>query len=426
MGKMRYLIYGSIIVAIFAVIHLIFPRDLSRWLQRVDGLASETVGFKIFFGFSFLFFFSFVILFGIGFMASFGKDDYPKGSETFTPPISVLLPAMNEEKVIGTSLEAFVNSKYPKENLEIIVIASGSTDKTVEICQEYQDRLNIKILTDALPKKGKPAALNVGLKQSSHDIIIVYDADAHLRETTLQYLVRHFQDSGVSATAGPVLVRNWNINKLTKGIALEYTFLSGTGLYHEIRNRLGRNLWVMGRNYAIRKSVLEEFGGWNEDALTEDLHLSAQLSAANKRVKFSPQAFISENVPITYEAFKHQRRRWVGGYSQSLKEAMELDKRTVILRNFGMMHFGHIADFSMGALATTLIFGFTGYFYLMLICATVFCFTFGMIVNSVRKYGEGKYRLLLYIPIYIFVNLYMFINQFRSTEGLEWEKSIRE
>ena len=365
----------------------------------------------------------FVLLYGISFMASFGSADYPKGSEDFTPAISILLPAINEEKVIGNTLDSFSKTNYPKDKLELIAITSGSTDKTTEICREYQNQLTIKILTDPLPKKGKPAALNYGLKEASHDIICVYDADIQLQADTLQYLVRHFYDPEVAATCGPVLVRNWGVNKLTKGIALEYTVLSGTGLYFEIRNRLGRNLWVLGRNYGIRKEVIEEFGGWNEEALTEDLHLSAQLSAAKKKVKFAPHAFISENVPSTYEAFTRQRRRWVGGYSQSLKSAMELDKRTVILRNFGMMHFGHIADFSVGALVTALIFALIGYFYLMLICITIFCFTFGMVVNAVRKYGEAKYRLLLYYLVFIFVNMYMFVNQFRSTEGLEWEKT---
>ncbi|NVM52584.1 MAG: glycosyltransferase family 2 protein [Candidatus Helarchaeota archaeon] len=426
MGKIRYLISGSILVGLFAIIHWLFPRDWSRWLQRVDNLLNETLGFKIFFGFGLVLFFSFVLLYGISFMASFGKADYPKGSENVTPPISILMPAINEEKIIRDTIISFINTSYPKDKLELIIIASGSEDKTVEICREYQDRLNMKVLTDPLPKKGKPAALNFGLKHTSHDIICVYDADTHLYENTLQYLVRHFHDSEVAATCAPVMIRNLNTNKLTKGIALEYTFLSGTGLYFEIRNRLGRNLWILGRNYSIRKEIIEEFGGWNEDALTEDLHLSSQLSAAKKKIKFAPHAFISENAPTTYEAFKHQRRRWVGGYKQGLNAAMELDRRTVLLRNFGMMHFGNAPDFSLGALITALILGLTGYFYLMLLCLTVFCLVFGMIVNAVRKYGGGKYRLLIYYLVFIFINMFMFINQFRSIKDLEWEKTTLE
>jgi cellulose synthase/poly-beta-1,6-N-acetylglucosamine synthase-like glycosyltransferase len=427
MGKIRYLIYGSIIVGLFALIHWVFPREWSSWLQRADlFFTGPPFGFRVIYVMGCFFFFVFTFLFGINFLASFGGANYPKGSEDYTPPITVLMPAINEEKNIGNTLASFSQATYPKDNLEMVVIASGSTDRTAEICREYEDRLNIKILTDPLPKKGKPAALNYGLKHSSHDIITVYDADTQLYENTLKNLVRHLYDPAVAATSGPVTPRNWADNKLTKGIALEYTYISGTGLYHEVRDRLGRSLWLLGRNYAIRKSIIEEFGGWNEDALTEDLHLSAQLSSAKKKIKFAPHALINEKVPNTKEAFLHQRRRWVGGYSQSLSSAMELDTRTVILRNFAMMHYGHTLDFSIGAIIPALIFGLIGDFYLMLIVIITAIFALGTYIMGVRKYGGGKYRLLLYFPITIYIDITMFRQQFNDNEELEWEKTTMD
>ncbi|MHA1359543.1 MAG: glycosyltransferase [Candidatus Helarchaeota archaeon] len=427
MGKIRYLLYGSIILGIFALIHSLFPREWSYWLRRSDLFFSgPPFGFRVMYILGCFFFFAFTLLFGINFLASFGGPRYPKGSKDFTPPISVLMPAINEEKTIGGTLTSFSQTTYPKDNLEIVVIASGSNDKTVEVCREFEDQLNIKILTDPLPKKGKPAALNYGLKHSSHDIILVYDADTQLYENTLQNLVRHLYNPDITATSGPVTPRNWRDNKLTKGITLEYTFLSGTGLYHEIRDRLGRSLWLLGRNYAIRKAVIEELGGWNEDALTEDLHLSAQLSSAKKKIKFAPHAMISEKIPNTKEAFLHQRRRWVGGYSQSLSSAMELDTRTVILRNFAMMHYGHTLDFSIGALIPALIFGLIGEYYIMLICLITFLFGLGTFIMGIRKYSEGKYKLLLYFPVTIYIDITMFRLQFKNYEDLEWEKTIMD
>jgi cellulose synthase/poly-beta-1,6-N-acetylglucosamine synthase-like glycosyltransferase len=425
MGKVRYLIYGSIVVGIFAVLHLVIPPTWSTWISKSNqmfaGVRIQFIGLYILGSFLF---FAIPLLYGISFLASFGKIKYPEGSETYTPPISIIMPAINEEKIIGNTLNSFSQkNNYPKEKFEIIVVASGSTDRTAEICREYQDRLNIQVLLDPLPKKGKPAALNYGLKHVSQDIICIYDADTQLYENTLRYLVRHLHNPEIAAATGPVIVRNWKDNKLTKGIALEYTYLSGTGLYFEGRSRLGRSLWLLGRNYAIRKSVIEEFGGWNEDALTEDLHLSAQLSAAKKKVQFAPEAKITENVPNNFDAFMHQRRRWVGGYSQSLSAAMELDLRTVILRNLAMMHFGHTIDFALGALVAAIIFGFIGDLYIVLICVATFIFTFGTHAIAVRKYGEGKYRLLIYSPIAAFINFVMFRLQFANYEELEWEKT---
>lgn len=424
MGKIRILIYGSIIVAIFVVIHILFPRAWSIWLRDFDAFLSAPLnGFGVLLGFGIFFFFAFVFLYGINFMASFGKIKYPPGSENFTPAVSMLIPAINEESVIGNTLESVLKLNYPKAELEVLVIASGSNDRTVAICEQYQDRLNLKILTDPLPKKGKPAALNLGLRHASHEIICVYDADTEFEPDTLRYIVRHLSNPEITATSGPIVVRNWKDNVLTHGIALEYTYLSGTGLFHECRAKLGRSLWLMGRNYAIRKKVLEEFGGWNEDALTEDLHLSAQLSKAKKKIGYTPEARIYEKVPTAWEVLKKQRRRWIGGYKQGVGNAMQLDLRTVMLRNFGMMHYGNEADFSLGAIITALIFGLIGEFYLMLICLTIFGFAFITIINAVRKYGNGNYRLLLYYLVFIFIDLLMFTTQFKSIKDLEWEKT---
>jgi cellulose synthase/poly-beta-1,6-N-acetylglucosamine synthase-like glycosyltransferase len=428
LGKIRFVLYSLIIIVIFVLIHLLFTFtplvSWSTWIQKTNQLFTgghlKFLGLFILGAFLFV---VFVILYGTAFLASFGKADYPKGSEGFLPAISVLMPAINEEDIIPDTLNSFVATSYPKEKLELVIIASGSTDRTAEICRGFKDRLNIQVLTDPLEKKGKPAALNYGLKHASNEIIVVYDADTQLQEITLQALVRHLYNPAIVATSGPVIVRNWNDNKLTKGIALEYTYVSGTGLYHEIRNRLGRNLWVMGRNYAIRKKVIEEVGGWNEDALTEDLHLSSQLSARKLKIKYAPGAKINERVPNNYAAFKKQRRRWLGGFNQSLSAAMELDKRSVILRNFGMMHYGHIADFSVGAIIAAILFGLFGELFIMTVCLSIFIFTFGMIVVAIRKYGERKYRLLLYYFVYIFIDLYMFTHQFRSIEEMEWEKT---
>ena len=411
------------------MIHLIFPPEWSLWIRKTNELFTNpppvfTNGWYFLFGLGVFFFVAFILQYGIAFLASFGKIKYPEGSENFTPPISVIIPALNEEKVIGDTLETHLNSDYPKENLEIVVVASGSTDKTEEICKKYQDRLNIKIVTDPLPKKGKPAALNLGLKNASHDLIGVYDADTQVQEDTLRYLVRAFYDPKVDVTIGPVNVRNWNVNRLTKGVAMEYTYMVGSALYFEIRNRLGRQLWVFSRNVCYRKSVLEETGGWNEDSLAEDMHISVQLAMLKKKIVHAPQAFSTENTPTNWESYKRQRRRWVGGYKQSMDAVMELNIRAVMLRNFGMLHFGHINNFAVGALVAALIFGLVVKdFYVMLVCLVIFGFTFGMGLIGLRRYGHGRYSLLLHYLAFFVSNFYMFAVQFKNISDQEWEKT---
>jgi len=426
MSKIRYLIYGSIVVGIFVILHLIFPRTLSNWLQWTDQLFSGTnPGHLALFIPGVAVFIIFVFLYGINFFASFGKPKYPDGSENFQPDISVIIPAKDEEKIIGETLESYVKSKYPKDKLELIVVASDSTDKTVEICQSYQDRLTLKILTEPLPKKGKPAALNLGLKHASHELLCIFDADTQVQENSLLYLVRHLYNPDISAVQGPIQVRNWNINKLTKALTLDFAyFITGAGLYADIRNHLGRTLWIVGRNYCIRKKVMEEIGGWNEDSLAEDMHLTVQLAMLKKQVRYAPDALCSETVPTDFESFKHQRQRWVAGYSQGMDAVMKLDVRTVLLRNFGMLHYGHMGNYALAFLVATFLVGFIAKdLYVTLLCIITCIFIFGQFVNALRKYGNGRYRVLLYYPIYFVCIFYMFYVQFTKKEGLEWDKT---
>ncbi|TFG05257.1 MAG: glycosyltransferase family 2 protein [Promethearchaeota archaeon] len=424
MGKKLYIVYGSIIIGIFAVIHLLFPTEWSTWITWTNEMFRGTLPGHIgLFIPAAFFFFIFVVLWGINFLASFGKFKYPPGSENYTPPISVVIPALNEEKVIGDTLESYHLSAYPKDKLELVVVASGSTDKTIEICEQYQKHLNIKIVTEPQTKKGKPAALNLGLKHASNDILCIYDVDNHVKPNTLNALIRPLYDTNIDVTLGPSQIRNRNINCWTKAVFIDNAYFCAMGLFFEIRSRLGRNLWILGRNYAIRRKVLEEFGGWKDDALAEDLHLSVQLSKAKKKFFHVPEAMSLELTPTTWESIKLQRKRWIGGYKQNMDAAMQLDKRTVILRNFGMLHYGHIVNYSVGAIVAAIIFGLIGDFYVMIICLAIFVIIFGTLVNAIRKYGDGRYRHLLSYPWYFVLIFFMFAAQFMNLENLDWYKT---
>ena len=72
---------------------------MSGWLQKVDNFFNGGIGFHILFFVGCFFFFAFVFLYGIAFLASFGKADYPKGSEGYTPDVTVMVSAINEEQV---------------------------------------------------------------------------------------------------------------------------------------------------------------------------------------------------------------------------------------------------------------------------------------------------------------------------------------
>lgn len=100
--------------------------------------------------------------------------------ESALPDVTILIPAKNEEKVIGGLLDRIRSLRYPAEKLEVIVINDGSTDATRKIVDERAGTdPRVRCLDIPFPEsgRGKGAVLNRGLREAKYDIIAVYDAD---------------------------------------------------------------------------------------------------------------------------------------------------------------------------------------------------------------------------------------------------------
>lgn len=113
-------------------------------------------------------------------------------NEEELPMVSILIPAHNEQLVIENTLQAMVNLDYPKDKLEVIPINDNSNDDTGFIVDEYAKRYSfIRPLHTKPPTggKGKSGALNQGLKHSTGEVIVVYDADNTPEPEAVYHLV---------------------------------------------------------------------------------------------------------------------------------------------------------------------------------------------------------------------------------------------
>ena len=111
------------------------------------------------------------------------------------PSVSILMPAYNEEKVLGRAIESLIEATYPDK--EIIIIDDGSTDRTYAIALRYSGR-GVKVLQR--PNGGKSAALNYGLRFSKGEIIVCVDADSLVTKNAIIELVKRFRDPKVGAS----------------------------------------------------------------------------------------------------------------------------------------------------------------------------------------------------------------------------------
>jgi cellulose synthase/poly-beta-1,6-N-acetylglucosamine synthase-like glycosyltransferase len=145
-------------------------------------------------------------------------------NRTYQPTVSILVPACNEENVIGRILQRMTELTYPKDKLQIIVIDDASTDGTGKIAEHYSETHSyIKVVhrNEKEGRKGKASALNAGFKHAKGEIILCFDADYYPQMDILEKLTKEFVDSKVGAVQGRVAVLNEPQNIVTRLVALE-------------------------------------------------------------------------------------------------------------------------------------------------------------------------------------------------------------
>jgi cellulose synthase/poly-beta-1,6-N-acetylglucosamine synthase-like glycosyltransferase len=153
-----------------------------------------------------------------------GERSVTKGKTAYQPLVSILIPARNEERVIGRILQRMTELTYPKDKMQIIVIDDASTDATGKIAEEYS-RLHSYIRVIHRSKRdggvGKAAALNVGFRHAEGEIIFCFDADYYPQREILEELTKEFVDPKVGAVQGRIIVLNEPQNMVTRLVALE-------------------------------------------------------------------------------------------------------------------------------------------------------------------------------------------------------------
>lgn len=237
-------------------------------------------------------------------------------------PVSIMIPARNEEVVIDKTMRTILSLDYPPDRLELVIINDGSSDRTAEIiAARAQNDRRIKLVN--LPAgetgHGKAYALNEGLKHCSHDLIAIYDADNMPESTALRHLALHLQDDpALAAVIGKFRCVNRHRSWLTRFINIEtiaFQWILQAGRFH-----LSRVSILPGTNYIIKKSVIEACGGWDPRAITEDSELSMRIYQAGWQIKFMPLSVTWEQEPETLRVWTRQRTRWVRGNNYVIRK----------------------------------------------------------------------------------------------------------
>lgn len=267
----------------------------------------------------------------------------------FTPKVSLHVPTHNEppELVIET-LEALSRLDYP--NFEVLVIDNNTQDESLwrpveAFCRRLGPRFRFFHL---LPWPGyKSGALNYALSQTAPDatIVGVVDADYHVEPGYLRDLVGHFAEPDVAFVQTPQDYRDTpQRGRYGRALYLAYDYFFRVSM--SVRNERNSIIFA-GTMGLIRRSALQQVGGWDEWCITEDAEVAVRLLDAGHSSVYVSRTYGRGLMPLDYAGLKKQRFRWAFGGMQLLRRHA---RRLLFPSRSGRLTVAQRFDFLTGGL----------------------------------------------------------------------------
>lgn len=265
-----------------------------------------------------LYFLSFLVVWQFGgyqlFMLFISIISRPKRKNyDFQPFVSLIIPAYNEEKDIENRINNLLGLDYPNDKYEILVIESGSTDKTYQIVDNILKNRDdyslpiIKLLQEE-KRNGKASAINFGQKKANGEIIIGSDANTVFDKLVIKEMVPHFYDPMVGAVDGRYIVSNPD-NYFTSSESFYWVLES---IMRTGESCLDSVCALHGKINAWRKNIVYA----DPSVLAEDLDMAIQVKRKGYKIVYEPNAIAYEPAAITYNDQIVQKKRIIIGRIQ--------------------------------------------------------------------------------------------------------------
>ena len=229
----------------------------------------------------------------------------------------VLVPAHNEEKVIGDIIQNLNDMDYPKELYDFYIIADNCTDNTAEVARN----LGAKVIETRKESEdaptGKPIALKkalqaVGDYQDHYDLMMIFDADNLMDTNMFREVNSQYLDKGK-----PDFIQCYLGAKNKKGVVawFYYTGYTLTNRFFDLaKYRLGLNCAIGGTGFAMTTSYLYKRGGWTTMSLTEDFEIQVEATLEGRRILWNHHTRVYDEKPTSLLASIRQKIRWGQGH----------------------------------------------------------------------------------------------------------------
>lgn len=356
----------------------------------------------------------------------FSSKAIPASSEQYTPTVTLLVAAYNEQADIKEKIKNSLDLHYPKEKLRLLFVTDGSNDKTPEIVASFPQ---VDLLHQA-ERRGKIAAVARAMPQVQSEITVFTDANTMLNPEALKKIVRHYQQPEVGAVAG---------EKRVSSPESDAAAGAGEGFYWKYESTLKR--WdsqlhsvvgAAGELFSIRTELFEHVPA---DTLIEDFYMTLRIAQRGYRVVYEPEAVALEGPSAnSREELKRKIRIAAGGI-----QAVVRLKALLNPFRYGTLSFQYISHrvlrWTLAPLALLLL----------LLCNVVLALEGGvlyqfLLLAQLLFYGAAlagyylenrKIKLkLFFIPYYFFLMNYAvyagFFRYLRGRQSVLWERAQRQ
>ncbi|GAA0846031.1 glycosyltransferase family 2 protein [Bifidobacterium pullorum subsp. gallinarum] len=274
----------------------------------------------------------------------------------------LLVPAHNEEAVIGHLVENLHNMDYPRDLYEVCVIADGCKDRTSEIAR----KLGATVIEHTyLPgeQKGKPYGIKYAIEQYGDRLIHEFDGIAFFDADNLVSL-NYLREMNNHLLNGDKLIqcyldsKNPNDNWVTIGYSVSYIFMNRS--WQLAKSRLGLGNAIGGTGFCVDTTLFQTIG-WTARSLTEDLEFTMQCLLEGVPARWCHFARVYDEKPESFRSSCIQRLRWARGHwDVCFKYAHRLMWRFVTRLDFkafdGLMYLINPGKIVLSATTSLLVF----------------------------------------------------------------------
>lgn len=257
------------------------------------------------------------------------------------PRVSILIPAWNEDAVVGITIDRLMKLSYPADRLRVYVIDDASTDQTPEIViaksKQYPDKvIHIRRVAGG---EGKAHTLNYGLdilwRSEWTEAVLIMDADVIYTQESLAKMSRHLSDPSVGAVTAYIKEGSAKPNLVQRFVGFEY--ITATGASRRAQNVLGFLACLSGGAQLHSRENLMAIGGKIfSNTLAEDTFTTFRTQLRGRKAIFEPNAIVYAEEPDDLNGLWKQRLRWARGNVQ-------------ITRVFRRLWFNRAAHPAMGS-----------------------------------------------------------------------------